>query len=304
MADLPIAWHQSRSSERASPGLPSQGIDALGITGLVERVPSYSRVELAPPPPDMLLDAAHASGHGREWDEAVINRDDRVRVDDVAAYPWRSICALRITARNGRQYVGTGWLAGPQTVMTAGHCVYLHDAGGWAESITVVPGLAGSAPPIGSFTSQRLRTVDGWVEARAAGSDYGAILLDEPIGEELGWFGVGALSDEQLLRAWANISGYPLDRDSARYQYFHARVLVQVNPSRLFYDIDTFGGQSGSPIWFTGTDGRRIAIGIHTTGGSRENAGTRITGDVLANLREWRRDSGPGGSGRSAQSAA
>ncbi|MCU0635531.1 MAG: trypsin-like peptidase domain-containing protein [Gemmatimonadaceae bacterium] len=291
MADDPIIeWHRSRGSEDARRVPVPRPVAELGITGLVESVPSYTRVADAPPPADVVLDAAHATGIGREWDEAIINRDDRVRIDDVAAYPWRAICALRIRSATGRQYVGTGWLAGPRTVMTAGHCVYLHEAGGWAQSITVIPAMAGASRPIGSFESRRFRTVDGWVQARAAGSDYGAILLDDPIGDELGWFGVGALDDPQLLRAWANIAGYPLDRDDARHQYFHARLLVQVNPSRLYYDIDTFGGQSGSPIWFTGTDGRRIAIGIHTTGGTRENAGTRITGDVLANLREWRRD--------------
>ncbi len=295
MADAEIVWHQSQSSESAAPSAPMPPSRDIGITGQVEIVPTYQRVERAAPPAEVLLDASFASGVGREWDEAVINRDDRVRVEDVSAYPWRAICALRINARNGRQYVGTGWFAGPRTVMTAGHCVYLHEAGGWAESITVIPAMAGASRALGAYTSQRFRTVDGWVQARAAGSDYGAILLDEPVGEELGWFGVGALRDDQLLQAWANISGYPLDRDSARFQYFHARLLVQVNPSRLYYDIDTFGGQSGSPIWFTGSDGRRIAIGIHTTGGLRENAGTRITGDVLANLREWHRSAGRDG---------
>lgn len=285
-----VAFHQTKQSERATEqeAAPSRAVEP--ILGRIE-LPSPDRKPgpLRKEPPD----ASFGIGEGRLWDEHVINADDRVAVPDVYQYPWRTICALRITSRTGNQYVGTGWLAGPSLVVTAGHCVYLHKDGGWAREITVIPALDGhQAPRFGALKAKRFRTVDGWIDGKAAGSDYGGILLDQPIGEQLGYFAVGALGDRQLKRSWANISGYPSDRGSAREQYFHARLLVEVNESRLFYDIDTFGGQSGSPIWFTADDGRRIAIGIHTSGSQRENAGTRITGNVLANLREWRRGSG------------
>jgi glutamyl endopeptidase len=283
------AYHQTISSESA--GQETEPVAApRPILGRIE-LPSLERKPglLQKEPPD----ASYGIGEGRLWDESVVNTDDRVRVPDVYQYPWRAICALRITSRTGNQYVGTGWLAGPSLVVTAGHCVYLHKDGGWAREITVIPALDGNeAPRFGPIKARRLRTVDGWVNGKAAGSDYGGILLDQPLGETLGYFAVGALGDDQLKRSWANISGYPTDRGSAREQYYHARLLVEVNESRLFYDIDTFGGQSGSPIWFTADDGRRIAIGVHTSGSQRENAGTRITGNVLANLREWRGNSG------------
>jgi hypothetical protein len=34
---------------------------------------------------------------------------------------------------------------------------------------------------------------------------------------------------------------------------------------------------------------------LHTNGGLRENSGTRLTGDVLANLRAWQRSRFDGG---------
>ena len=282
------AYHRAQRSE-------DQRGEETGPISVVP--PILGRIELALPErrPSILekkpTDASFAIGTGRLWDETIINTDDRVLVPDVHQYPWRAICALRITARTGKQYVGTGWLASPSLVVTAGHCVYLHKEGGWAREITVIPALnGGEAPRFGAVTATRFRTVDGWIEGKAAGSDYGGILLDQPIGEQLGYFAVGALGDEQLRQSWANISGYPTDRGSARQQFFHARLLVEVNEARLFYDIDTFSGQSGSPIWFSAEDGRRIAVGIHTSGSQRENAGTRINGNVLANLRDWRRN--------------
>lgn len=293
MARDALPWHGTRRSEDATSKDEAAPIPTLPpIQGRVELpTPSRAPTVLDKRPPD----ASAAIGEGRLWDENVVNLDDRIQVPDVSQYPWRAICALRITSRTGRQYVGTGWLASPTLVVTAGHCVYLHKEGGWAEEITVVAGMNGNATPrFGTVKARRFRTVDGWIAGKAAGSDYGGILLDTPLGDELGWFAVGALGDDQLRRSWANISGYPTDRGSAREQYFHARLLVEVNEARLFYDIDTFSGQSGSPIWFSAEDGRRIAVGIHTSGGQRENAGTRINGHVLANLRDWRRSaSGP-----------
>ena len=283
------AYHRPQRSE--DDGAP----ESAPISIVTPATPILGRVELTTPErrPAILQktppDASFAIADGRLWDETVINRDDRVPVPDVFQYPWRAICALRITSRAGTQYVGTGWFASPTLVVTAGHCVYLHKDGGWAKEITVIPALNGGEPPrFGTIKATRFRTVDGWIAGKAAGSDYGGILLDRPLGDQLGYFAVGALGDEQLKRSWANISGYPSDLGSARQQYFHARLLVEVNESRLFYDIDTFSGQSGSPIWFTADDGRRIAIGIHTSGTQRENAGTRINGNVLANLRDWR----------------
>ena len=279
-------YHRPQHSEDDG-GLEAAPVaDTRPILGRIE-LPTLDRrpTVLQKTPPD----ASFAIGEGRLWDETIINTDDRVQVPDVYQYPWRAICALRITSRTGKQYVGTGWLASPTLVVTAGHCVFLHGDGGWAQEITVIPALNGSeALRFGAVKATKFRTVDGWIQGKAAGSDYGGILLDRPLGDELGYFAVGALGDDQLKRSWANISGYPSDIGSARQQYFHARLLVQVNESRVFYDIDTFSGQSGSPIWFTADDGRRIAIGIHTSGSQRENAGTRINGNVLANLRDWR----------------
>ncbi len=79
--------------------------------------------------------------------EIVIGADDRVRVTNVTAFPWRVICSLQIRAQDGSRWIGTGWLIGRRTLITAGHCVYIHDRGGWATRIEVIPGrnAAGSA---------------------------------------------------------------------------------------------------------------------------------------------------------------
>lgn len=58
-----------------------------------------------------------------------------------------------------------------------------------------------------------------------------------------------------------------------------SRSIEDSQPNKLCYSHDTFGGQSGSPIYLS----NNTVIGIHTNGVSRfglcpkRNAGTRIT---------------------------
>jgi len=88
--------------------------------------------------------------------ENVIPPDDRVRIEDTTVYPYSSICKLIIYAPNGYVYVGTGFLVGSADghgyhVLTAGHCVYGPDMGGWAVAIEVVPALDQLASAVNEF---------------------------------------------------------------------------------------------------------------------------------------------------------
>ena len=239
---------------------------------------------------ESLPDASVASFGQTSMLEAVIGNDDRVRVDDarMLSNPWRQICALRITAESGSMFVGTGWFIGSRTLLTAGHCVFMQKEGGWPKSIEVIPGRHGSTEPFGRAIATRFASVDGWVDESGRDFDYGVIFLDDDaLGRRLGNFGVEALDKDELTAATAKISGYPADLDRAQFQYFHERPLMSATESRLVYDIDTFGGQSGSPVWQDTEERGLIAVGIHTTGGVSSNSGTRISRDVLENLIAW-----------------
>ncbi len=236
------------------------------------------------------LDAARASFGDSTVLEAVIGNDDRVKVAQarLGMNPWRQICSLRIRAVSGNAYVGTGWFIAPKVLATAGHCVYMQDEGGWAASIDVMPARFGSSLPFGTLRATRFAAVDGWTVQRSRDFDYGVIFLDDAtVGTQVGNFEVRVMPSAALNGVNAKISGYPADREQARFQYFHERPLQSVTDTRLIYDVDTFGGQSGSPIWQETEEDGLVAIGIHTTGGFTSNSGTRVSGDVLDNLIRW-----------------
>ncbi len=220
--------------------------------------------------------------------EVVIGTDDRIRVQNTAAYPWRAICALRMQAANGARFIGTGWLVSPRTVITAGHCVFMHEAGGWVRSVEVIPGLNDAARPFGSHVGTVLRSVAGWTQSKNRDYDYAAIILpsgNRP-GAQTGTFGFAVRDDAFLGNAALNLSGYPGDKGGSQ-QWFHAKKAKSLSSRVITYEIDSAGGQSGAPVWVL-QNGQRTAVGVHTNGANSGNSATRIVAPVHANMLNWK----------------
>lgn len=220
--------------------------------------------------------------------EVVIGTDERVEITATDQYPWRCICSLRIKAADGRSFIGTGWLISPRVLLTAGHCIYMHDAGGWADEIEVIPGRKGSTQPFGSAICTQMSSVHGWVTDRDTNADYGVIMLpeDKRFGDDLGWIGYANRATSDLEDTVVNLSGYPGDKPAGT-QWFDNKQLINVTDQKLYYEIDTFGGQSGAPVWQFMPDGTRYGVGIHTSGHLSGNSATRINDVVFNNIVGW-----------------
>jgi V8-like Glu-specific endopeptidase len=241
-------------------------------------------------------DAAHASfgkvteGLSPQFAESILGRDDRVQITATSTYPWRVHASLLITAADGSNWIGTGWFIGPHTLITAGHCVYIKHSGvvgrdGFVRSIKVMPGRNGTVLPFGAVTSTDFRTVRGWANNGDQNYDYGAIILPSDLGNTTGWLGFGVYDDTTLLNSVGNLSGYPGDKPAGT-QWYHSRKLISVGPRKVYYDIDTMGGQSGSAVYRI-VNGKRSAVAVHAYGGAA-NSGTRITAPVHANMVSWK----------------
>ncbi len=224
--------------------------------------------------------------------ESVIGTDDRVRISPANTYPWRVHCSLQITAADDSMWIGTGWLVGPRLVVTAGHCIYIRSnipaRNGWVKRVVVMPGRDGTSLPFGSTVSTNFRTVNAWANSGNHEYDYGAILLNTPIGNATGWLGYGNWSN--LDGVVGNISGYPGDKPAGT-QWYHSRPITSATDRKVHYTIDTAGGQSGSAVYRV-LNGNRYGFAIHAYGGATSNSGTRINSAVLNNINTWRQQSG------------
>ncbi|MDJ0719384.1 MAG: trypsin-like serine protease [Prochloraceae cyanobacterium] len=207
--------------------------------------------------------------------ESVCGLDNRIKVTNTASLPFKAICKLYMKAANGKNFIGTGWLTHANKLYTAGHCVYDHDEGGWMDSIIVVPAKSGNSEPFGRYTSSDLVAANGWINDRSKRYDVGAIKLSSNVSHSD--FLNPSISDSDA----ATVCGYPGDRDTGIFQY-KMRDSIQKRDGRFFYQIDTFGGQSGGPV----LRNNGIAIGIHNYGGC-DNSASDLYQGLIDFVEEW-----------------
>lgn len=270
------------------------GAEAVAGFQLSKEVAAELESVYSAPKKTSLRDIAEASfGPPPPQEETVHGPDNRVQITTTSVYPWRAHASLLITAADNSQWIGTAWFIGPHTLATAGHVVYIKGSGvagrdGWVKRIQVMAGRNGASLPYGSVTSTNFRSVTGWTNSASGDEnyDYGAIILPSQLGNTTGWFGIGVYSDADLLGTVGNISGYPGDKPSGT-QWYDARRIASVNTRKVFYDIDTAGGQSGSAVYRI-INGGRYAFAVHAYGGATTNSGTRIVTPVFNNLVAWK----------------
>ena len=112
------------------------------------------------------------------------------------------------------------------------------------------------------------------------------IILANDLGSAVGWLGFGVYFDADLLAATGNISGYPGCKPGGT-QWYASRKTDTVNSRKVYYAIDSAGGQSGSAVY------RIINVAAMPwpcmrTGGATTNSGTRIVSPVYNNMVTWK----------------
>jgi len=229
--------------------------------------------------------------------ESVIGDDDRVRITPTTTYPWRSICKLFIIAADETGWIGTGFIIDGSHILTAGHCVYMHDHGGWVDSIRVVPAFDDGYTPYWHAWSLIFRTYTGWTNDRNSQHDWAFLTLDRNVGLYTGWMGImTANPSDPVYEDILHTAGYPADRDGGWCMYWDSDYGEEADLFNHWYYMDTYGGQSGSPVWHD--DGsERYVLSIHAYGYKHPqtpvNMGTRIDNTKFDDIISWRSEDTP-----------
>ncbi|OQX15514.1 MAG: hypothetical protein BWK73_06540 [Thiothrix lacustris] len=212
--------------------------------------------------------------------ESVIGFDSRFHVNPYA-YPQR---AVSLITYNGSTHC-TGWLVSADTLVTAGHCV--HGGGtknrwGTPSAFKIYPGFSDGYAPYGYCQPRELYSSYGWITNADGEADVGVIKLDCAIGKSIGYFSYFVA--EQTDNTAITINGYPGDKADGNEQWGSTGVISRSTPTKVYYDNDTTGGMSGSPVWLQHNN-TAWSLGIHTNGESLlspgTNSGTRISQDVF-----------------------
>jgi V8-like Glu-specific endopeptidase len=218
----------------------------------------------------------------------VFGSDEREQRHDTTGWPWRAQCKLFMLFPNGKRYVGSGTLIGRKYVISAGHCVFREQDGGWAEDVRVIPGLHDTFQPYGAATSLRLRSFTGWTDFADYDHDLALITLDRNLGDATGW--VGYACYDAIDGVTGNIAGYPGDLTDGLGLWYSYGPIQSSTTYRAYYWIDTSAGQSGASTYKI-VNGSRFVFAVHcgpsSIGGHDLNRATRLTPSKFDSIARW-----------------
>ncbi len=192
--------------------------------------------------------------------------DDRDIVQNVSVSPYTKVVYLKLIFSDGYITHGTGFILGPDLVMTSCHLVYMTNHGGYVDEIEVYTEVNGSLSTNPASKSIKL-TIPTYGKNGQYDYDWAYFVTADPIGHDQGWFGFGYAATEGTA---ISVTGYP-----NMYMYTESGTLIldSSNSNICYYDVDTTGGQSGSPIYDSG----QIVWGVHKGGyNGTHNVGIRI----------------------------
>ena len=248
-------------------------------------------------------------------EQQVIGEDQRTKVTNTTTYPWNMIGWISSewsrNSQSGGSLGGTGALfLSPYHVLTAAHLVwdkaeFETSGNGYASTVTINFGQTGQERFYGTARMTSMMTFNGYTtdsnwkwdsdskEWDSLSSDYdlALITLDRNIGDHIGHFGYDTNSYKglninsagypaDLANRWAWENGYHVPfEDTANVDLYRVfGPVTDVVGQTLRYQIDTSGGQSGSPVWRYDSDsGNRYLVGVHVVGSSSYNVAAQLT---------------------------
>ena len=243
--------------------------------------------------------------------EAVIGDDTRAQITRTTSYPWRTIGLIRVKWDNGKWYQGTGALVGPQHVLTCAHNLHDKNEAGatdkWAvefefyagQTAMTEPNPAGgvranrNARPYGKAGWKKVYYWTTWLTTKDRDFDMMLVVLDKPIGDTVGWMGRETGGTD--VDGWRQLSGYPGDKPAFE-QWWAGGTVSAETKYQIRYPNDTFGGHSGSPVWYyNGTADSRyiraVHIGDRTATAENPNRGVVLNRGKYDTIVSWIADS-------------
>lgn len=232
--------------------------------------------------------------------ETVFPPDDRRKISPTVDFPWRTICKLYITFPDGNHFVGSGALIGRNDgigfhCLTAAHCVYRSEFGGWATMVEIIPALDNDYTPFYSAWATKIKTNVGWTDDSLPEYDWACITLDRQIGNFTGWMGRFTTVDLNWYQRIFRCAGYPVELDFGLCLYFDSDSGRMADENFHWYYMDATDGQDGMPVWVLNRNTRHIvSIHIGHDDGSGSNRGIRLNAEKYNQLNQWmNEDSSP-----------
>lgn len=222
------------------------------------------------------------------------SRSELVEAPTTGMWPYTPTVKIYSHWPSGEVTTCSGMLVQALTLITAGQCVYTHQAdlcpageeSCWVDDLEAIPAYADGEDPYGKSGYQKILTWTAWTEAENSAYDLAAVRLRYPIGFSLGWLGVGFTTDDSFFTNQTFFStSYPLSAP------FNGEAMAEWTGTLSEAETDTLhiedagdDGQTGAGIY--GADGIVYGILTHPDAGG-EALATRITYDKFAAISDF-----------------
>lgn len=196
--------------------------------------------------------------------DRIIGTDDRVKITNTKVFPWMAVVRIEGNFVEGQNFRCSGWMLGPSTVVTAGHCVYSRSEQRFAYNVTIIPGYNGEDPnstPYGKCTTITSKVLSPWFNNGEIGYDYGVYELACQVGKVTGNLGFRTTAGTGI-GIFEAVVGYPGDQ-GGETMWSGGGFITSSTDLSFFYDNDMMGGQSGGPVWVTDPNCNPCTIAIN-----------------------------------------
>lgn len=204
----------------------------------------------------------------------VVGDDERQPVDDTTVFPMSAVGRLEYKM-DGSSYAATGWLYGPNCLVTNAHVVKNSIQMYFTPGRNYVLSPFGKVEVIKTYYPEEYNT--DYNEA-SCDWDFGFALLAEPIGNRTGYFSY--LTTGTTYADSVECLGYPIDRllngKPLQMSSFGKIVGKETGTLRTIrHTLDTEHGSSGSPLFVYDSSLKPVVVAIHSMGPAI-NAGVSI----------------------------
>ena len=189
---------------------------------------------------------------------SVFEPDERRVVINTTEFPARAVVQISFFV-DSKPSACSGVLVAANVVLTAGHCIISN--GSWHTNFKIYPGRNGAVKPYGVCGAKNLFSLSAWARPRT------------------GWLELRA--QDSVDGENTTIRGYPCDKTPAGRQWLSVDEVRSFSSSKIYYQNDTYGCMSGSPVILGSSDDSVFAV--HTNGPhgvddwAENNSGTKLT---------------------------
>jgi V8-like Glu-specific endopeptidase len=195
-------------------------------------------------------------GKGLDRGGSIFGNDDRYLFDD-HSFPWRTTGKVRTVGK-----WGSGTTIGPRHVLTASHVVnWTGGSGGGVAWLTFTPGYFDGSGPWGEIAATRViywEQAPGSLTDQQTAFDYVVLVMDQPIGDVVGYPGYRTYDDAWNGGSYWQYIGFPGELSSGERPAFQGKGVISTVQNeglsgQTGYVLGHFNeftpGQSGGSVW-------------------------------------------------------